>query len=120
MNNPDERRSFSRITFDGNTTIAQGSNQWPVTLIVLSLKGLLVEEPEKWAADTATAMQANIQLDDETVISMAINWRHAANGLIGFECAHIDIDSIIHLRRLVELNLGDDELLERELALLGK
>ncbi|MEZ1338698.1 cyclic di-GMP-binding protein MapZ, partial [Enterobacter hormaechei] len=27
-------------------------------------------------------------------------------------------DSISHLRRLVELNLGDEELLERELALL--
>jgi len=32
---------------------------------------------------------------------------------------HIDLDSISHLRRLVELNLGDEALLERELAALG-
>ena len=35
---------------------------------------------------------------------------------IGIECQHIDLDSMINLRRLVELNLGDERLLERELA----
>ena len=40
--------------------------------------------------------------------------------LIGFVCRHIDVDSISHLRRLVELNLGDEALLERELAALGE
>ena len=35
---------------------------------------------------------------------------------IGFECQHIDMESMINLRRLVELNLGDEKLLERELA----
>ncbi|NQD96622.1 PilZ domain-containing protein, partial [Pseudomonas sp. CrR25] len=29
-------------------------------------------------------------------------------------------DSISHLRRLVELNLGDEALLERELTALGE
>jgi hypothetical protein len=38
---------------------------------------------------------------------------------LGFVCRHIDLDSISHLRRLVELNLGDEQLLERELAALG-
>ena len=32
---------------------------------------------------------------------------------------HIDLESISHLRRLVELNLGDSSLLERELAALS-
>jgi hypothetical protein len=40
--------------------------------------------------------------------------------LLGFVCRHIDLDSISHLRRLVELNLGDETLLERELAALGE
>lgn len=39
---------------------------------------------------------------------------------LGFVCRHIDLDSISHLRRLVELNLGDEQLLERELAALGE
>ncbi len=33
-----------------------------------------------------------------------------------FRCEHIDIDSITHLKRLIELNLGDEALLHRELA----
>jgi hypothetical protein len=38
--------------------------------------------------------------------------------LVGFECQAIDLDSITHLKRLVELNLGDEGLLHRELITL--
>jgi hypothetical protein len=34
---------------------------------------------------------------------------------IGIKCRHIDVDSLTRLRRLVELNLGDATLLDREL-----
>ncbi len=33
--------------------------------------------------------------------------------------SHIDIESIAHLRRLVELNVGDDSLLHRDLEHLS-
>ncbi|MEE8056992.1 MAG: PilZ domain-containing protein [Pseudomonadales bacterium] len=120
MNNSEERRHFSRITFDGSTRISQGDTHWPATLIDISLKGLLIEEPPNWNAETDQSMEARIQLDQESTIAMTINWRHAKKGLVGFECENIDIDSIVHLRRLVELNLGNEKLLERELALLGR
>jgi hypothetical protein len=38
--------------------------------------------------------------------------------LVGVRCVEIDLESISHLRRLVELNLGDAELLHRELSAL--
>ncbi len=114
-----ERRTFSRITFDADITLTQGGNSWKATLVDISLKGILVEEPANWDADITQYIDAHIALDDETAIDMTLNWRHTQNGQIGFECDHIDIDSVIHLRRLVELNLGDEELLERELAALG-
>ncbi len=41
------------------------------------------------------------------------------NGELGLRCEDIDVDSITCLRRLVELNLGEPELLERELSALG-
>jgi len=34
-------------------------------------------------------------------------------------CQRIDMDSITHLRRLIELNAGDPGLLQREPAQLG-
>ncbi len=116
---PENRRNFSRIVFDGHALLSQDSNQWQVTLVDLSLKGLLIEQPQHWQPDTQRPLQATIPLSEETSITLTINWRHSHNGQVGFECAPIDIDSISHLRRLVELNLGDDNLLERELAALG-
>jgi hypothetical protein len=50
---------------------------------------------------------------------MTVRWRHSDEGQVGFECEFIDLDSISNLRRLVELNLGDSMLLERQLGSLG-
>ncbi len=119
MSNERERRVFSRIAFSSEITLSQGDQQWTAALIDLSLKGLLIATPDNWSADTNQPIEASIKLDEETAITMSVNWRHTEDGQSGFECAHIDIDSIIHLRRLVELNLGDETLLERELASLG-
>ena len=44
---------------------------------------------------------------------------HEENKELGLKCKDIDVDSITHLRRLIELNLGDPDLLERELSALG-
>ncbi|MCM8921317.1 MAG: PilZ domain-containing protein, partial [Candidatus Thiodiazotropha sp.] len=38
---------------------------------------------------------------------------------IGVLCKEIDMESISLLRRLVELNLADDEVLNRDLEALG-
>jgi len=44
--------------------------------------------------------------------------RHIEENHIGLKCHSIDIDSITHLKRLVELNLADETLLHRELETL--
>lgn len=41
------------------------------------------------------------------------------NRILHAKIVHIDIDSMTHLRRLIELNVGDDELLHRELEQLA-
>jgi hypothetical protein len=43
---------------------------------------------------------------------------HLQDRLAGLVCHGLDIDSATHLRRLVELNLGRPDLLERELSAL--
>ena len=115
-----ERRTFSRITFDADTSMQQGGDIWAVTLLDISLKGLLIEKPDDWSADPGKEFHVSIHLSDSTSITMTVSQRHEENNQIGFECNHIDIDSIHHLRRLVELNIGDMDLLEREVAALGK
>ena len=43
---------------------------------------------------------------------------HIDSQHIGLRCDSIDLDSITHLRRLVELNSGDPSMLEREISAL--
>ncbi|OPE31101.1 PilZ domain-containing protein, partial [Pseudomonas aeruginosa] len=83
-----------------------------------SLHGILVGQPQDWNGDPQRPFEARLYLGLDVLIRMEISLAWARDGLLGFECQHIDLDSISHLRRLVELNLGDEELLERELALL--
>lgn len=45
--------------------------------------------------------------------------RSAGSRLIGLELRSIDPESAAHLRRLVELNLGDASLLERDFSMLA-
>ena len=45
---------------------------------------------------------------------------HVEDHETGLQCNAIDIDSVTHLRRLVELNLGDSEQLNKELSQLSR
>jgi len=116
---PSDRRRFQRIEFDAATELVQGGRRWPVELHDLSLKGLLARRPEGWDADAEQPFEARVRLADDAEVRMEVAMTHEEGDLIGFVCQHIDLDSIAHLRRLVELNLGDEALLERELAALG-
>ena len=115
-----ERRRFHRIAFDAPTEIVQGERRWTVELHDVSLKGLLTKRPNAWNGDPDQPFTASIQLADDTRVMMEVVLTRHQGSLLGFVCRHIDLDSISHLRRLVELNLGDESLLERELAALGE
>jgi len=113
-----DRRRFRRIAFDAKTKLQQNGHEWPVQLGDLSLKGLLAQRPEDWKGNIKLPFTVDIRLDPEAHIKLQVELTHEANGQLGFVCTNIDLDSIKHLRRLIELNLGDQEELERELGAL--
>ncbi len=116
-----ERRQFSRIPFDADLQLTGAGHHWEPELLDVSLKGLLIRTPEDWEVADGSQLHAILTLDDqETVIRMDVQVAHVESDRIGLGCVHIDLDSITHLRRLVELNLGDAALLDRELAALGE
>ncbi|GLH39855.1 PilZ domain-containing protein [Pseudomonas moraviensis] len=112
------RRRFKRIAFDARTELKQGEYTWPVRLIDLSLKGLLIERPEPWLGDKEQDFAVDIHLSDDVDIKMDVHLAHEENGHLGFICRHISLESIQRLRRLIELNLADEAELERELGAL--
>jgi len=119
---PDERRRFSRIAFhrpgELDVRIARGACE----VLDVSLKGALVEVPAGFRAHVGQACTLVIRLDaGDAEIRMEGEVSHREGTQVGVTCREIDLDSISHLRRLVELNLGDDDLLHRELsALVGE
>ncbi|WP_426143510.1 PilZ domain-containing protein [Pseudomonas sp. DWP3-1-2] len=119
MTDPEkDRRRFKRIAFDAITEVRQGQNRWQVTLIDLSLKGLLIHRPDPWLADTRQPFAIDLRLSSDVHVQMDAHLTHDDHRHLGFECLYISLESISHLRRLIELNLGDQDELERELAAL--
>ncbi len=118
----DERRRFSRVTFhrpaDLDVRIAQGTCE----VLDVSMKGALVEVPHGFPAHVGQRCTLTIHLDaGDAVIAMEGEIVHREGIQTGIRCVEIDLDSISHLRRLVELNVGDEEVLHRELsALVGR
>lgn len=113
-----DRRRFKRIAFDAKTELSQGTHRWPVQLLDLSLKGLLIERPDPWLGNPNRAFEADIHLSPDADVRMDVQLAHDNHGQLGFVCLHIGLESIEHLRRLIELNLADPEELERELGAL--
>ncbi len=115
MSDHDERRRFQRIDFDAPTELRQGLKRWPATLLDLSLKGLLIERPANWDADLTQDFDAIIHLGPEARVQMQVELRHEEADRLGFICLYIDLDSMTHLHRLVELNVADSTEMMREL-----
>jgi len=89
-------------------------------LIDISLKGALVKAPEDWQLSIGCRLDLSVALNGaDSAIHMQAQVAHIEPGQIGLLCDGIDMQSITHLRRLVELNLGDNALLERDLQALG-
>ena len=115
------KRRFQRIAFNAvaNVHAAKGELHPQCKVVDVSLNGLLIQKPAGWRGDIGDHYDVDLLLNDaELIIKMRAEVAHIDNGSIGFHCELIDIDSITHLKRLVELNLGDETLLHRELAAL--
>lgn len=114
-----EKRHFKRIPMDGQATLSCGPDHWRSQLIDISLKGALIVAPPACQSISGQNCTLELQLDSDVVITMEGSVIHCNAQHIGFRCDHIGIESISHLKRLVELNLGDETLLERELTELS-
>jgi hypothetical protein len=112
-------RMFQRVSFDAPGYLICAGVRAETEVIDLSLKGALVVRPPEWQGALGDACRLEIQLSPEAAIEMDMAVAHQETDCIGLRCTHIEMESAGHLRRLIELNLGSPELLERELAALG-
>jgi len=111
-----EKRPFSRIDFHAPAIIRQGDRQWSSEVLDISLKGALLALPDSVELEEGRPVELEIRLNEQIEIDMQCRIAHRENHHLGLACQTIDLESIQHLRRLMELNLGDASAMERELS----
>ena len=113
--NQQERRRHNRIAMDCPVNLYCGGGLWTTLLQDISLKGALLAKPAEFTSKPGTACSLAILLQPDIAITMEARLVYDEGDRLGFSCKQIDLLSISHLRRLVELNLADEALLQREL-----
>lgn len=111
-----ERRRFTRINFDAATEVKHGDDSWQATLVDISFNGMLLTTETAIDLEIGASVDLTVHLlgDDVTINTPAV-LAHKDDDQYGFSIENLDLDSLTQIRRLVELNLGDEALLEREL-----
>lgn len=110
-----ENRRAQRVPFFSGGTLRRGSNGEEVTVVDISLNGVmlaLIESERAWqVGDSAEVV---VRLNDtglEMVFSGVV--RRIEPPLVGLEFVEMGIDTATHLRRLIELNTGKPAHAER-------
>ncbi len=116
-----ERRHFIRIAFDAPAQFTTGHGTVAAQVLDLSLKGALLRVPAGLALAVGMPCLLAIPLGPaDAHISMSAELAHLDTGTdgtqVGVLCRVIDLDSVTHLRRLIELQMDDPALLDRELG----
>ena len=117
------KRRFQRIPFDAQVRLRlTGAASEPIigALRDISLKGALIAVSESYpplsVGDvgelTITPDQGDIEISLHVDIAYVLSNKHH----YGLNIISFDVESAAHLRRLIEVNLGDESSLQRELS----
>ena len=114
--NAPQRRRFSRIQFPADVFVEIDDNSINGKLIDISLHGALIEIADSNAVSLNSICRLTLTLTETVKIIMKLKIAHLADNRLGCECTEVDLDSLTHLKRLVAYNIGDQDLLERQLG----
>jgi len=115
----DERRNYQRVSFDATAKLIKDDQIFSCQVVDLSIHGVLLRPHGVLRSSVGSIYQLEIPLSEEnSQITMSLKLTHQHPENLGFVCENIDVDSITHLRKIVELNSGDATILERDLATL--
>jgi hypothetical protein len=117
----EDKRRFQRIPFDAEVKVYI-DNHPPLIGVLqdISLKGALIAVSPN---DTMPLVQSSCDITINTTqgdliieLSAQVSYVHAKLHTFGVNITKLEIESASHLRRLVEVNLGSEEALQRELS----
>lgn len=115
-----EKRIFQRVLFSHDAKLICNGQSHTVQILDLSLHGFLCTQPNTTNIHLNDDATMIMTLEQGRKITMESTVVHIDNSHLGVSCHHMDIDSISELKRLIQLNLANDELLNRDLELLAR
>jgi hypothetical protein len=121
MNPPrsQNHRLYSRVPFVTQVDLHLADQCLRVALLDIALKGALLQTPAQLTVALHTPCRLVLPLaDGGETIEMRGQVVHLEADHIGMACDDMDLQSLTNLRRLLALNTGDAELMDRELAQL--
>lgn len=115
---PVERRRFRRIEMERAATISVDGQIIDCELVDISLKGALISFDTDWQPEIGKRVDLLVLLSPNasSCIRVTAEIAHLGDRCIGTHIYSMDIESGENLRRLIEINLGDAEMLGRELS----
>lgn len=118
MDNKGNRR-FDRADFHVKGFIGGENGEHSVSVINISLKGILVSLDHDDPPVLGNLYPLRISLPHSDIsINTEAKLMHMENDQYGFRFESIEADGMIHLRRLLELNLGSEDKIDKELDFL--
>ena len=114
----EDRRRFHRVGFQAEAWLQVGERTIPVEILDISLTGTLLKIDSAAELEEGFAVSLNVELGPDVEFDMSGSLVSHGDGNFAL---HRDLSLAgddFHLRRLLELNLGDAKLMERDIETL--
>jgi len=110
-----EQRNYRRINFQTEADIAIGDVRYDCELVDLALQGALFKLEKGLPADVGDQCKLTISLPASNLtMEFTGELIHQRGHFYGFIFIAEDVVTMGHLRRLLELNFGDSDEVDRE------
>ena len=112
-----ERRYFTRIDFDADAKINTEQDSHQANLIDISLSGASVKAKEQLQRDQMVKLAVSL-CEDVAPIDLKAKVVHVDGDQYGLRFVSYPYDSVVTLKRLMELNLPEPAILRQEVRIL--
>ena len=110
-------RRFRRIPFEAEVTLTVDQEVWSSELLDVAMKGAMVGTDTPLPFTLGTECSLCITLPGTPIsLDFKAEMIHCEETRYGFKFVSEDLETLTHLRKLIELNTGDAEATRSELS----
>jgi hypothetical protein len=112
-----QTRRFRRIPFVAEVTLNDGQNDWSAELLEVAMKGAMIGTSAPLPLEIGSKCSLCITLPGTPIsLEFQAELRHFEGCQYGFKFISENLETLTHLRKLIELNTGDAEATRSELS----